>query len=459
MKIRLIISTFSILILIFINSSCKKYLDAKPDKKLVVPTTIKDLQALLDNTSVMNEKSPSWDEASSDNSYLPFDLYQSLKIHQRNGYTWEITDYSNYPNDWSFIYDVVYYANIVLENIENIQRTGQNQNDWDNLKGSALLFRANSFLKAACIFSKSYDEVSASQDYGIALRLRSDFNVPSVRASMRETYDRILQDLKESATLLPVTPNHVLRPSKPAAYALLGRGYLSMGKYDSAYKYSDMSLQLNNQLVDYNKLDVDDFFPFQQFSKEILFQNTISSYTFLNIVPLTCNVDSNLYDSYSDNDLRKRAYFLDATLLGANGFYFKGTYDGVDLFTLFVGVANDEVYLMRAECQARRGNKDAALADLNTLMQNRWKAGTFVPFSSASAEEALNIILKERRKELIFRGLRWMDIKRLNKEGANITLTREVNGQTYTLSPNSNKYALPLPADIIKITGMPQNPQ
>jgi len=56
------------------------------------------------------------------------------------------------------------------------------------------------------------------------------------------------------------------------------------------------------------------------------------------------------------------------------------------------------------------------------------------------------------------RGLRWMDIKRLNKENRNITIKRLIGGQEFTLSPNANYYALPLPNDIIQLTGMQQNP-
>ncbi|SEM08104.1 hypothetical protein SAMN05216436_101351 [bacterium A37T11] len=56
------------------------------------------------------------------------------------------------------------------------------------------------------------------------------------------------------------------------------------------------------------------------------------------------------------------------------------------------------------------------------------------------------------------RGLRWMDIKRLNKEGANITLTRNLNGQIYTLPPNDPRFALPIPEDVIDLSGMQQNP-
>ncbi|MGN6803993.1 MAG: RagB/SusD family nutrient uptake outer membrane protein, partial [Ginsengibacter sp.] len=94
---------------------------------------------------------------------------------------------------------------------------------------------------------------------------------------------------------------------------------------------------------------------------------------------------------------------------------------------------------------------------LNTLLGKRYKSGTYIPFTDLQGEEGLQIILKERRKELLMRGLRWIDIKRLNKEGGNIVLKREIGGQSYSLQPNANYYALPLPADVIKASGIPQN--
>src|SRR5690242_11403836 len=237
---------FPVVIASFI-SSCGKYLDIKPDKKLVIPSDVKDLQALLDFTTIMNKKAPSFGEASADNYYLPENNYDNLSLAERQAYTWSVDDYSYAnSNDWSNIYDAIGVANTVLDNIDRIPRTSENGVAWDNAKGSALVFRAQSFLRAAWIFCKTYDKNTASTDYGIVLRTSPDFNVPSKRSSVEDTYNWIIKDLKGSVPLLPDYPVHVMRPSKQAAYALLARTYLSMRKYDSCQKYADLCLQLNS---------------------------------------------------------------------------------------------------------------------------------------------------------------------------------------------------------------------
>ena len=126
--------------------------------------------------------------------------------------------------------------------------------------------------------------------------------------------------------------------------------------------------------------------------------------------------------------------------------------------SFFTGVAVDELYLIRAEAYARLNNTTAALIDLNTLLESRWKTGTFNPVTASDANEVLKKILLERRKELLFRDSRWSDIKRLNKLQAGITLKRILNNQTYVLTPGSPAFAIPIPQKVIDMTGMPQNP-
>ena len=101
--------------------------------------------------------------------------------------------------------------------------------------------------------------------------------------------------------------------------------------------------------------------------------------------------------------------------------------------------------------------RDEALNYLNSLLIKRFKTGNFIPVTATNSNDALDIILSERRKELIFRGLRWPDIKRLNRLGNQIILRRKIAGEIIQLLPNADYYALPLPADIIKQTGLKQN--
>jgi len=254
-------------------------------------------------------------------------------------------------------------------------------------------------------------------------------------------------------SVMQKTPLHQYRPSKAAAYGLLARAYLSMRKYDSAYKYSNLCLSLKSDLVNYADFPISTtstnptFVPFNQ---ETIFYTDMFSTFISNLAVTRAKVDTVLYLTYANNDRRKYLFFV------ATGLYqrFKGSYSGSGFFT---GIATDEMFLIRSECNARLGNITSAMTDLNTLLAKRWNSGTFIPLMASDANDALNKILMERRKELIFRGLRWMDIKRLNREGRNIILNRLVDGQIYSLQPNANYFALPLPTDIINLTNMPQN--
>jgi starch-binding outer membrane protein, SusD/RagB family len=436
-------------------TSCKKYLELKPDSKLAVPTSINDLQAILDYTNDMNlQTTPGFGSSSTVDYFLLEADYNMYPLATQKVYYWQRGEY-NFINDWSKGYHAIFNANYCLEQIDKIKVSGGTKPVWDNVKGSALFCRSFYFLHLLWDYAKAFDSSSYNQDLGIVLRLGSDFNVPSVRASVKECYDRVIQDAKSSLEYLPDYPLVVLRPSKGAAYGLLANAYLSMRIYDSAFKYSALYLQLNNKLIDYNgdpdiNGDISNDAPFKKFNKETAFYTTMNSDLLNN--SFIAKIDTVLYAMYDSNDLRKTAFFEPVD----SYFKFKCIYTG-DIYYYFTGIATDEMYLVKAECEARKGNVANAMNDLNTLLVKRWKAGTFVPLTASNADDALHIILAERRKELVDRGRRWMDIKRLNKENANIVLVRKIEGQTYMLQPNANYYALPLPADIIKASGIPQN--
>jgi tetratricopeptide (TPR) repeat protein len=433
--------------------SCTKFLDEKQDKKLVVPSTLKDLQAILDYYPWLNQNAPGMGDPSSDDYYLGTNEYKAMRESERRLYTWEPDNVNlPYQNEWGYAYDNVYKCNTILSVLPSIERTEANAAAWDNVKGQALAVRGKTFMELAFTWCLAYDPATAATDLGIPLRLDPDFNKVSVRSTLEETYTQALKDLKEASELLPVTPVHVMRMSRPAAFAFLSRTYWAMRKYDQAGIYADSCLKLNNTLMDYSTLSTTAAYPFARFNPEVVWEtiNTLHEHLYIT----NARIDSTLYASYADNDLRKTLFFK---ALGNGSYSFRGSYDGGE--PLFGGVAVDEMYLIRAESYVRAGNRIAGLADLNALLVKRWKKNTFIPFSAATDVAALNLILHERRKELLMRNLRWIDIKRLNKEGTNILLKRLVDGKNYTLPPNDPRYAISIPEQVIALTGMPQNPR
>ncbi len=445
---------YCIFLSIIIISSCSKFLEEKPNKSLVIPSKVRDLQALLDNNSIMNSYAATSGEAASDNYYVTDVIYNALsKNTEKQAYIWQDDIFTDYPNDWARIYDVVNASNIVLDEIDNIEDITATNFDRNFAKGAALFFRAKSFLEAIQIWGKAYNKATAGDDLGIPLRLHSDFNQVSSRSSVKATYEQILSDLHAAAGLLTERMEHVIRPSKIAAYGMLARTYLLMNNYEMAGKYTDSTLQYYSGLIDFNTLNANDANPIKQFNNEVVFQNINSSIPSI-LSRTRAIVDSNLIKQYEGNDLRRAVFFLK----NSDGSYsFKGNYSGSSAF--FNGIATDEMYLIAAECFVRQGNLELGAQSLNNLLVKRYKAGTFNDFHFQDAKAALQIVLNERRKELLFRLLRWGDIKRLNANGENIVLTRMLSGKTYTLPPNDLRYALPLPSDIIQLSGMQQNPR
>ncbi|TKC09247.1 RagB/SusD family nutrient uptake outer membrane protein [Pedobacter frigoris] len=447
--------TIWIALVLFPCLGCKKYLEEKSNDKFAVITNLRDLQALID-FDLTNQSDPSAGEESADNYYVTFSIWQALSTEfDRDMYIWEQNVFSTTNvNNWTYLYDLLYKANTVLESLEKIQKTGGNEAEWSHLKAQALFLRAKCFLKVVEIWSPAFDESSSNTDLGIPLRLTTDFNQVSTRASVRESYNKILDDLKLSVAHLPIVPLHVIRASRASAYGLIAKTYLDMRLYKEAGVYADSCLQLNNKLLDFNTLNAAANFPIAQYNEEVIYHSSCRSPAIL--TQARAIIDGNLFNSYSDSDLRKSVFFRKNA---DNTATFKGSYNGNG--AMFGGIAVSEIILIRAECYAREDNVAKAMTDLNTLMVKRWNKNVlFTPFSATSKDDALNKILIERRKELVLRGgIRWIDIKRLNKENRNIIIGRSLNGTTYSLAPNDKRYALPLPENVIMNSGMPQNPR
>jgi len=446
----------SILLSGLLFSSCQKeFLDKKPDKALLIPTTLEDFNALMDNLTIFNT-SPSLQEISADDYYAnDAGVAGFTTVVQKNSYLWAEDLYQGQPcTDWNLPYQQIFYTNIILDGLKDLEGAEGAKANWNTTKGSALFHRAFAFYNLLQLFSKTYDKNTAGVDLGIPLRLTADVNAKMGRASVQQVYDQITSDLLEAEKLLPQLTQFKSRPSKAAADALLARVYLNMENYELADKYAAASLALNHSLLDYNTISQTATNPFPSSpaadNPEVIFYDKLIPYGFTSSTRTT--VADELYQLYADKDLRKTIFFA-----GSAPFYVKGRYTGFRL-QLFGGLAVDEMYLVRAESLARIGQFTEAMKELNTLLVTRWAKGSYQPLSASSSEEALKIVLTERRKELTFRGLRWGDLRRLNKDPRFAkSIVRTVSGQVFTLIAGDKRYVLPIPAEEIVASGIVQN--
>lgn len=455
---------YTLLLFIVLLYSCKKdFLDAKPSSSLVAPSTLADYHAMLENVDILNRATPGLLQMASDDYVFVSDAAwdETSLDAERNSYIWAKDLYKGQNNikDWNVGYSSIFICNNVLEGLNKISVTAINQKEWNNIKGWALFMRAYALYDLVRSFSPAYDSQTASTDLGLPIRLKPEIDEIEHRSSVEQTYNQILLDLAGASNLLipDIEVNNRERPSKVAAMALYARIYLSMRKYGQAELYADSTLNLYNTLIDYNTLDVSQRVPFSMNNTETILNTTVIS-NYYNVLLVDYNeaatIEPSLYDSYVVNDLRKSIYFSTnpITRILNMKFGYAGAYGNP-----FTGLATDEVYLIKAECLARRNEVNNAMSIMDILLKNRYKTGSFISMTAIDANDALHQILLERRKELIWRSLRWSDLKRLNKEGANITLKRTVKGVTYTLLPNDPRYVFPIPDDEIALSHIEQN--
>lgn len=444
-----------LMVIITLCTGCERYLDMKSNATYVVPKSIFDAQALLDDTFVMNEGTvPTWGESVIDDFYLESDaLIFYSGSDNLEFYKFSYPEYYGNSYDWGYAYRAIYNSNLALEIIKSIERNNQNKGAWDNVNGSALFYRGFYFYGLLTNFALAFDENTADRDLGIPLRLNTNFNEISQRSSIQDCFDQIIGDLERSIDFLPDYPSILTRPSKGAAYAMLAKVYLYMRNYEKALEYTNYALQLNSQLMDFKSdSDIKDenpiATPFAQYHKETIFYAEMRAGSFY--VADRGTVDSLLYRSYSTADFRLNLFFNSVEDLPK----FRGYYTGIN--RRFGGVSTNELFLTKAECLAKLDKNEEALDVMDKLLDKRIKDYERNEYFVSNIS-VLDFVRMERRKELIYRNSRFSDVKRYNKEGANIGIRRIVEGVEYFLEPNSSRYALPIPSDLIELTGMPQN--
>lgn len=434
-----------VLSLLILTSCNQEWLEVRKDQKLVIPNTLADYQALMDNIYVFNRGVESLlGELSSDDLYcLDSDWMVATDLH-RYAYIWspDVVDYysQSTSNDWNNYYQKVFYTNVVLEGLNKDQQ--YNNPNWRNAMGQAYFWRAWAFYHLAQQYCVPYESSTINMEKGIPLPLVSDINIRYGRSSLLETYEQITFDVLQAISFLSPGINNINRPSLEAAYGLLSRVLLQKGDYDSLYDYASQALELTKPLINYNVVNATNNYPFEEGNQEVIL-NTSMSYTSSGmLIDGRMKIDTMLYDSYDILDKRKNLFFKKS----GNYNTFKGTYSGG--IRLFSGLSVDELYVNYLESAARIGVLEASNTKLQEWIKNRYNPNYV--FNVDSKQALLDFVLEERRKQLVFRGLRWQDIRRLNTlHNQNIKPIRKINNMTYVLDNSTRMYSFDIPKNVL----------
>lgn len=176
---------------------------------------------------------------------------------------YKMTDHlKNIETPWWVAYKVVYSANTVIENFKEGESAAG-----DQLLGEAYFLRAMMHFHLVTLFAKQYTIDSSAP--GIPLRLSTNTESNTTRATVAEVYNQVVLDLRKAADLMN-TPRHSGNPgyaSKNSALGLLSRVYLYMDKNQEVL---DVIAEMGNP-VSFLDADFPNYFANALTSKETLF--------------------------------------------------------------------------------------------------------------------------------------------------------------------------------------------
>lgn len=483
-------------VIIVIISSCKGYLDVVP-KGLMIPQTTDDYRKLLDfsgpdnnvgNLFTVTRTTGIADLLSEDFQITTKSQFDALiptvpRYHRyvwaQSGTLWQRIDEED--PDWRSLYQKVFLANTVLEGLPTAKGS---ETEKQQLEGEALVHRVFSYFMLVNIWAKAYNPSTSANDPGVPLRTTVLLDESLERKSVADVYAYMEEDLLRAIALPNFKDkeeyNH--RPTKTAAYAMLARVYLFMGKYQEALDAANNALAVQNEIYDFNVdmvLSTADtrynsstwpvyglFKQYSTYDKEVILwkeQAAVTSMYSPAYSYMTSNFNhlSTIYDMA--NDLRFNHYFSGSESAGYSFSIIARRYN--NKYFSCVGLTVPEMMLTKAECMARLGNWQEAMVIIENLRKCRIRTSGYAAMEVTDKNSALQAIFLERKRELMYKGMNFFDVKRRNSlDNANITLTRKyiLDGEwvtAYTLEPGSDNWQMPIPYYYVtKNPEMEQNP-
>jgi tetratricopeptide (TPR) repeat protein len=366
---------------------------------------------------------------------------------------------SQNDKNWNNAY---YVSGLASDILMELPRATDNPELQKQLIAEAKVHRAYVYLGLVNLYAKHYDPTTAATDLGVPI-IKNPSSLPAlIRRPVKEVYEFIIKELLEAEPDLPedVDGFYKHRPSKVSVYAILARAYLYMGDYENALKYSDMVLKISDYLYDYNTITTAPI-PVNQGNQylqlvgisrtndqEMLLHKVgakvaSNTFMFMNLsgfnelyadydtthVYTTSGGNRIMNIRYHCKDLRRLLRFDAMTSAGVitktriaytwdSWSYTRYKADPASGNYGSIGLATPEQYLIRAECNARAGNLQKAIGDVNAIRRKRYLSDGYADLTLAdygnNQQKVLERVLLERRRELYGKELRLFDIKRLH---------------------------------------------
>ncbi|HBE41295.1 MAG TPA: RagB/SusD family nutrient uptake outer membrane protein [Bacteroidales bacterium] len=377
------------------------------------------------------------------------DLYQSER-----GYGWFVSWYQYIEHRninsgdlewvWSYYYDIVDNANIILANIDNASDAALNPARVQFIKANALTYRAFSFYQLVQLYALRYDIGGTNSHQGIPVYTEPT-QEGKARSTVAEVYTRINADLDEAISLFTASNYSRVNVSEiniRVAQGLKARVALTTGQYSTAETMAKTA-RTGHSLVPatkygygWNKADNSEWMwgailiTEQQTSYASCFSHIdpyFGGYATLGNHKLMSTV---VYDYMSATDERKKVFKTIAgkprvgkKFTGNGGYEATGQSNWTNDY-LYMRAA--EMFVIEAEAIARQGGRDdEAQTVLFNLVSQR--DPSYVK-SVLTGNDLIQDILMQRRCELWGEGSRFFDLKRLN-----LDLNRENLGHTTSL--------------------------
>ena len=435
-------------------SSCNEFLGILP-KGEKIPTTLADYEALI-----RNEEYHSNDFSQALNLlndvYVAPEYLNAISLESIN-YNWmedEDRIFYNNSDEMAYYdtYEAIFAWNLILQNAADM--TECTEEERAALVAQAKVLRAMNYFNILNYYADTYEASTADEKLSVSLITSPDMGAPSEQVTIARMYEFILTDLQDALPDLPEESVTVLHPNKGAGYAMLARVYLQMENYTDALTNANLALEQNDALFDWRQyyeenreqIELPDDWTTSYPSvgldnpENYIFRYGTNSQrdAGLGRMPLVRGSLFEEGDAYFASSWKKRYISPDTLYYSIRNDYFNGG-----------GITTPEMYYIKAECLARQGgqdNIDEAMSVLNTVRRTRIFAEDYHDLSTSSVEEAVRLIIQSKANQYVQTPIPFWDARRLNLHSEYATTrTKEFEGQTLTLAPDSHLWTMPFP--------------